>query len=221
MADLSDLDGCRLKLARADQHLKALDQEIDWFLKRNPQLFTHERNAQTGEDLLWTLTRTNPPDEWSCIVGDVLYNLRSCLDHLAWQLVLLAGNEPSTDTQFPVFKADPFAPGAKRDLLKLWERRVKGMDGRDVAKLKELQPYSGRNIDLLDHALLLLHDLNIWDKHRQLHLGAQQFRYGGFELDLTNPKSRSEFEITPIRTAGRARSSAAGHSFSGSDGNED
>jgi hypothetical protein len=98
MADLSDLDGCRLKLARADQHLKALDQEIDWFLKRNPQLFTHERNAQTGEDLLWTLTRTNPPDEWSCIVGDVLYNLRSCLDHLAWQLVLLAGNEPSTDT---------------------------------------------------------------------------------------------------------------------------
>ena len=40
--------------------------------------------------------------EWSLILGDLLHNLRSALDHLAWQLVVDGGGTPSQDTNFPV-----------------------------------------------------------------------------------------------------------------------
>src|SRR5690606_21763862 len=43
----------------------------------------------------------------SAIVGDVLHNLRSALDQLAWQLVLFDGGTPNQLTTFPVLREPP------------------------------------------------------------------------------------------------------------------
>ena len=40
---------------------------------------------------------------WAVILGDAVHNLRSALDHLIWQLVLLdTGKDGSNEHQFPV-----------------------------------------------------------------------------------------------------------------------
>jgi hypothetical protein len=36
-------------------------------------------------------------------LGDFIYNLRSGLDQLAWQLCLAGGGNPGRDTMFPIF----------------------------------------------------------------------------------------------------------------------
>lgn len=45
------------------------------------------------------------PLTFSAIIGDVLYDLRSALDHLAWQLVIANGGTPNRDTAFPIYSS--------------------------------------------------------------------------------------------------------------------
>jgi len=46
--------------------------------------------------------------------GDIVHNLRSALDHLAFQLVLAGGHTPTTETAFPVGKSP-------REEIRRWE----------------------------------------------------------------------------------------------------
>lgn len=43
-----------------------------------------------------------PPLRLGVIVGDLVHNVRSALDHLVWQLVLANAQQPTRATQFPV-----------------------------------------------------------------------------------------------------------------------
>ena len=54
-------------------------------------------------------------------LGDFVYNLRSGLDQLAWQLCLSAGGDPGRDTMFPIYEKED----AKSE--ELFQKRVKGM----------------------------------------------------------------------------------------------
>ena len=42
------------------------------------------------------------PISWSVSFGEILYNLRSSLDHLVWQLVLANGQTPGRHNAFPI-----------------------------------------------------------------------------------------------------------------------
>src|SRR5262249_51464823 len=53
--------------------------------------------------------RQTPPDRLFMLIGDVLHNLRSALDHLAWSL---AGTLADRNTEFPIF-VDPARFGAR------------------------------------------------------------------------------------------------------------
>jgi hypothetical protein len=88
------------------------------------------------------------------IVGDALHNLRSTLDHLAWQLVLEAGSAPTSSTSFPIF--DDAAKYGRGALSKLAGMRQSAIDA--IAAIK---PYKGGN-----DTLWRLHRLNNVDKHR-------------------------------------------------------
>jgi hypothetical protein len=68
------------------------------------------------------------------LIGDVVHNLRSALDHLAWQPVLRAGGEPDWRTQFPIFSTE-----AAYDPKSL--RQTAGMAAADARKLPALQPF--------------------------------------------------------------------------------
>lgn len=67
------------------------------------------------------------------MIGDILFNLRSALDQLAWQLVLRADAQPTRRTEFPIFN-DPDI--WKRD----FPRKMAGMNDLRKERIKALQP---------------------------------------------------------------------------------
>ncbi len=42
------------------------------------------------------------PHHLSLVIGDIVHNLRSAFDHLAYQAVIAGGDTPTTNTEFPV-----------------------------------------------------------------------------------------------------------------------
>jgi hypothetical protein len=98
------------------------------------------------------------------IVGDVVFNARCALDHLA--MALAVANTPNmTDGQvigseFPIFGQQ--AMSAKQESRKIGCVALAAQDA-----IKSLQPYHRGNA-YGDHPLWLLHEINNIDKHRVL-----------------------------------------------------
>lgn len=90
---------------------------------------------------------------WGLVLGDAVHNLRSALDHLAWQLVRANGAKPSRATQFPIHGE---AGGV---------RIAGGVDPDALALIEQVQPYHGRDEG---ENLRLINALDIMDKHRYL-----------------------------------------------------
>src|SRR5258708_22278191 len=94
------------------------------------------------------------PSEIPLIAGEVIQNLRSALDHVAYRL---AGTKANQDTAFPIAKSK--VEYERKDGLR--SRRTKGMSAAAIAAIDAVQPYGGGN-DVLWH----LNALNNIDKHR-------------------------------------------------------
>ncbi len=106
------LTGVREKVIRARQHLKTFNAQVAAWQRTSPhgirrQYEDHipEKSGRPG--LTWRAWVNNPPPvRLSIIAGDVIHNLRSALDHLAWALVLENGGEPNDEgrpkTQFVI-----------------------------------------------------------------------------------------------------------------------
>jgi hypothetical protein len=86
----ASLEGVELKLKRAKEHFEALAEAITAFV-RKPDTYTMllEVNAQRSP-VLRVEDIEEPRSDWTVLIGDCVHNLRSALDHLAFQL--LVGN---------------------------------------------------------------------------------------------------------------------------------
>lgn len=159
------LAGIQAKLTRADEHLKLLDEAISAYLRGNPYRFVGEEHYE-GEYHHWSIVlevRELPPDlVWGPIIGDAVHNLRSALDHLAWQLALPTPRaETPNRIEFPVFLDSPaHDPGGT------FTRKLKYLRREAHAVIEAAQPYKAGD---LHHPLWLLHRLWNTDKHRNLH----------------------------------------------------
>ncbi len=152
------LDGPRLKLERARVHLEDLDRRVLSFSDMQAQHVVIHRNPETRK-IAWVIAQAEePPEDLGPVVGDCLHNLRSALDHLAWQLVLANGKKPGGKTEFPVWNTPEDFAAKSKD-------QVRGMDPGVVAVIEESQPYyvSRKSIGTT-------HQLNRIDKHRHFHL---------------------------------------------------
>ena len=93
----------------------------------------------------------------SLLIGDCVHNLRSALDHLAWQLVEAGGGTPNKDTFFPLCeRIEQYAPAlGKGEIHKM----------REGAKelLRKIQRWESG-----DDTLWFIHELDRIDKHRIL-----------------------------------------------------
>jgi hypothetical protein len=100
------LEGVKLKIARAAEPLEVLRTECSAYLDSNPyEVVGHDQPE--GYTLLSFKVHRYPPLRLSVLLGDFLHNLRSSLDHLAWQLVLANGGTPKSGpggTQFPILE---------------------------------------------------------------------------------------------------------------------
>jgi hypothetical protein len=65
-------------------------------------------DKEKREVTIFVEVRKPCPGTWSIIIGEMVHNLRSALDHLVWQLVILETSEqPVGDrTQFPIFESE-------------------------------------------------------------------------------------------------------------------
>lgn len=145
------------KMLWADRHADALYCETSRTVERKTARIAHHIEPQTGDHVFWMKLSEEPPlREWGLIIGDVLHNLHSALDCVAWQLACIGlGREP-TDREargisFPIRKTAADFAAASLDHFTPTHRRMLG----------EVQPYQ-RGYD----SLLTLRDLANRDKHR-------------------------------------------------------
>jgi hypothetical protein len=163
-----------LKVDRAEQHLQEFKAAIDGYAQGHSyQAVRVVGGAKCHEHTTcwrYRLYITQPDPVLSVIFGDVLYNLRSALDHLAVAMV------PSTrrsSASFPVAAEDIWAKQNGCYIVRNPEQRrsfrtaVRGMPAPAVEAIKSIQPY-GMGQHPEGSALYQLNRLNNADKHRQL-----------------------------------------------------
>jgi hypothetical protein len=195
-----DLTGVELKLRRAETHLAHLNESMQARLHPDSYRLVVKHNPQTGEHV-YSVNDLPPLDaEWAVVAGEILFNLRSALDHLAWQLVRLDGGTPGDKTQFPV-RESPF--NKKGDFIGVdLVPPLKRLDIRDA--LEKCQPYDTtlapqHGID--QNPLWRLHRLNIIDKHRLLLVVVHvldQHRLPWWEAEQGDPRPEVRLNQSPL-----------------------
>ncbi len=88
---------------------------------------------EDADEQVWVFRGSTPnvPIEWFIRLGEILYNLRSALDHLVWQLVLANGKTPGRDNSFPIIKNEDdwqTQKTGKRWMLKGVSQSAKAVD---------------------------------------------------------------------------------------------
>jgi hypothetical protein len=161
---IQSLKGCRLKIKRADTHIENLSTEIAAFLKGNPQAVVGKFDEQSGH---YVLTATGESDvaDFAICAGEVTHQLRSSLDHLACRLVVANRQPLRKQTAFPIYISDP-TKSSEVNVLRDYERKVKGMSTTAQTLIKNLQPYQQGLGN--DHPLAIINEMDIADKHQDL-----------------------------------------------------
>lgn len=151
------LHGLRAKLIRAQDHLEALRLMLRKF--ESTRCHVRFEDEPDGENCWLVLDLPKPAPELSAVIGDCLFNLRSALDHLLWQLVLVnPPNVPSSKNMFPICSTP------EAFTIETRKGRLAGLSIEALAAIESLQPYHGG-----ENPLTLLNYLHNVDKHRALN----------------------------------------------------
>ncbi len=201
------LDGPSLKLARAREHLDALDLEAAAFYNLNPRpaRVTRYLDSKDGCYVFGMEVFAYPPVHLGLIVGDACHNMRASLDHLACLLVHLAGNAVNRDNGFPLYRKSN--PGRFR-------RAIDGIPVEAVRAIENLQPYQGGDTQEL---LGILNELDGLDKHELIAAAAGDLTLrlptgpapgwsmreldNGFEIRIPRAVVDAEIDFKPKPTA--------------------
>jgi hypothetical protein len=159
MSEDSPIERLLLKTKRADKHVQDFVSEWAKFTKANPHTTAFTTNPKTGNRTYSLIRAPRIPAEFSLLIGDIVYNLRSALDNLAYHLVKIGGGTTRqlSDVYFPICaSASEYKTGG--------HRKIQGMRKEAKEFIDALQPYLGGAGEYLCH----LRDLNNFDKHKLL-----------------------------------------------------
>lgn len=95
----------KLKIKRAKEHVADLEQELRAFFDTNPYKIPTKRDPQTHKLIYYVASADPIPECVPLITGDIIQNLMTALDHLAYQLVLSdTGDNPPNRNRiyFPI-----------------------------------------------------------------------------------------------------------------------
>jgi hypothetical protein len=157
MTSYTTFDAILVKVERAKEHVHALQRELHSFFVSNPYMVAMKVDPVTQRLIYYLADVADPPAKLSTIVGDAIHNLRTALDHLAYELVALgSGQEPSTRIYFPICE-DSISYRNQSPA------KTKGMHAIAKRAIDETKPYR-----LGNDILWQIHKLDIIDKHRML-----------------------------------------------------
>lgn len=167
------ITGSRLKVKRASKHLNELERKVRAFLDRHPERFTTQLDHLDFNYVFYNIAPNRPPPiTLGPVFGDVVHNLRSTLDHIAWNLALrnLAGTD---DDPFPMTAFPLIRNFTERNIKNFWDL-VSDILPDAIPDIVDLQPAHRGNPD--NHPLAVLDRLWNADKHRvNVKIPSRQF----------------------------------------------
>lgn len=155
----------KLRVSRAVEHLSVVETIANEYELQNPEpvsVFVDRASIEsdgpvTGVVIDWSAAAANPvapTSRISVLAGETVYNLRTGLDYLAYELAWLDSGSENRWTQFPI-------EDREKDF---WEKRretwLGGVSDDHVARIVPFQPFSGCNWSRT------LRNLSNRDKHR-------------------------------------------------------
>ena len=161
------------KLNRTQEHLTFLHQELLTHLQADSyEIITDSDFEEVADGMRKTkLTRRVvfhkqiPLLRLGVIVGDVVSNLRSALDHVIYAISYSRKPDEFRDdrsTEFPICdNADAFHSSRRQN-------EIRGLPPEAQAIVEGLQPYHGGKVG--DDPLWMLREMSNIDKHRSIHL---------------------------------------------------
>ena len=177
------LDGCRRKVERAKHHIDNITADARSFLTSCGYRLRRDHQGDPPW-LILTVEEVNlpqVPEQFSIVAGEAIYQLRTTLDHLVFELIRLQNHEPTRKNSWPILT---------QKNIPVFERKTKGVSPSALQLIESLQPYQmGDRYE--EHTLWRLRELNDWDKHRfviRTFLAA----YHGIEIEWTDDAGRSQ-----------------------------
>jgi len=162
-----ELTGVWAKLDRAVENLSQFNAGVQSFVNLKPYRGVVHFDSQTGEHVMVVFVHRHVPLTLSVIAGDCLHDLRSALDHLAFQMVL-RHHGPITDSEerqieFPIHATLEGFNNSRKT-----QATLNLMSDGMRAAVKQVQPFQATTP--LGNVLAIVHSLNRIDKHRRLKL---------------------------------------------------
>lgn len=156
--------GVREKLRRAHMHREDFERRVDRFVHSNAYSVIREDDFETSERCyIVQVHKRAPLVRWGALIGECLFNFRSALDHLAYDLAVAHKGRLTVaeerNSGFPIFHHR--AP-------KKWEldNMIGAVHPEARRLIKKMQPYGRKDRAALKYLDLLCN----FDKHRTLHL---------------------------------------------------
>jgi hypothetical protein len=158
-------EGVREKLRRAHLHRKDFERRVDRFIERHAYEVVRDTDQETGQHVwIGEIHRQPPLIRWGAVIGDCLFNFRSALDHLAYDLAVAYSGAPlpkkvEFSSEFPIY-------WLRAPKVSELDNKIGAIhpEARDL--IEQMQPYGRKG----RAALKYLDALQNFDKHRTLHL---------------------------------------------------
>jgi hypothetical protein len=138
--------GSLVKFEWAHDELNALHNEIAYWIKADPYESTSDFYPEANIVALRIhMPGGEPPLSWGVRAGNVIHSLRSALDYLITDLVLLNDETPSVGpggNQFPILPDPPVSrKGNPVTFADKTASSLQGVRGDHRAMIESLQPY--------------------------------------------------------------------------------
>jgi hypothetical protein len=157
--------GITEKLKRADQNIVNLKTQIDRFLKRGKYPVLPHPDHKLWQEAVDYHRSKRIPLLFGVLAGEIIHHLRSALDHVVWHFSDPVLRENLANViEFPVFRKKPI----QEKEVERYKRKIQAITNKNVLGLiEELQPYNA-GAEVEDFPLLIVHDMDRFDKHREL-----------------------------------------------------
>jgi hypothetical protein len=153
------------KLIRTDENIVNLESEVLLFFQEcKYPVMPKVHDKEHAEALEYHKTLPIPL-RFSVLSGEIVHHLRSCLDHIVWELSddVTRNSKDGPSLEFPVLDRRP----TPENEFPKYGRKVKGVKHIGALKLiEELQPYNRTHPNT--DPLWIIHKMDIANKHREL-----------------------------------------------------